>query len=130
MTLAVTERSIGHVRRITRAHLRYWDLAEADSVTLLGVTELLINVLKHTAEQKARLLMQATADGVCVTVSDRTPRLPGIKGTELLGENGRGLWLLRAMADGFGITPTPSGKDLWFRVECATELVEVPRDEE
>jgi anti-sigma regulatory factor (Ser/Thr protein kinase) len=117
MSLHVTERGVAHVRQIARAYLRYWDLDDAGDVALLGLTELLTNVLKHADPKDARILMQAGPDGVAVTVSDFDACLPVIKPTGPLSEDGRGLPLLKAAADGFGIAPAPTGKDVWFRVD-------------
>ncbi|MFI9585293.1 ATP-binding protein [Streptomyces sp. NPDC052236] len=86
-------------------------MGQVSNVTLLGLTELLTNVLQHAKVKEARILVQATADSVCVTVSDLDPRLPVLKPADLLSEDGRGLALLQTMADGFGIVRTPLGKD-------------------
>jgi len=115
MTLTVTASSIEHIRGITQAHLHFWGFQEVDT-TLLGVSELLTNVLKHAGPKEARILVQCTADGVCVTVGDLESKLPIVKAVGPLSENGRGLVLLRALADGFGVTRTRSGKDVWFSV--------------
>ncbi|WP_093840815.1 ATP-binding protein [Streptomyces aidingensis] len=121
MTLTVTERCLGPVRDIARAHLRCWGMAQAEGVVLLGITELLANVLRHAAVKEARLLVQATVDGVCVTVADFDPRLPTVRVPDPFAETGRGLPLLQALAEGFGVAPSPSGKVVWFRAGCAGE---------
>jgi anti-sigma regulatory factor (Ser/Thr protein kinase) len=119
LKLTVEPRSIEHVRRIFRAHLNYWGRADVEFVALLGLTELLTNVLKHTEDKRAVVLVQATADAVIVTVRDFDARLPATKAATSLAENGRGLPLLRGLSDAMGIAPTPAGKDVWFRLEGA-----------
>ncbi|MEV7869598.1 ATP-binding protein [Streptomyces sp. NPDC088124] len=119
MTLTVTERGIGDIRRAVRAQLQRWGREEAGAVTLLGVSELLTNVLRHARTPDARIAVRAGANGVYVVVSDLDRRLPVIRATGPLSEDGRGLAMLEALADVFGVTATPSGKDVWFRVACA-----------
>ncbi|GAA1931002.1 ATP-binding protein [Streptomyces sodiiphilus] len=128
MTLTVTERCLGPIRDIARSQLRCWGMVQAETVVLLGITELLANVLRHAAAKEVRLLVQAGVDGVCVTVTDFDPRLPTVGVPDQLAEAGRGLPLLQALAGGFGIEPSPSGKSVWFRVNCAGERTGPPTD--
>ena len=113
----VTSAAVQAGRILALAHLRLWDReAEADRVTL-GVSELLTNVLRHTAEPQAQLLMQCLPDCVLVSVSDSDPRLPVVRHVDLMSETGRGLTLLRAVVDDFGASSHLYGKDVWFRVD-------------
>ncbi|MFC9429828.1 ATP-binding protein [Streptomyces sp. NPDC056987] len=118
LTLTVTERGIARIRHAVRAHLRRWDREGAEAVTLLGVSELLTNVLRHAHTPEARIVVRTEADGGYVVVSDLDRRLPVVGAADLLSEDGRGLALLEALADVFGVTSTPSGKHVWFRVAC------------
>ncbi|AXG79232.1 ATP-binding protein [Streptomyces paludis] len=115
-TLTVTERGIAYIRHAVRAHLRRWDREDAEAVTLLGVSELLTNVLRHAGTPEARIAVRAESAAVYVVVSDLDRRFPVVGAADLLSEDGRGLAMLEALADGFGVTATPSGKDVWFRV--------------
>ncbi|MFE1358486.1 MULTISPECIES: ATP-binding protein [Streptomyces] len=94
-----------------------------DTVELvrLGVSELLGNVAKHVENPRCYLRMARIGAEVTVQVFDRSVRLP-VLGQEAPGwdaESGRGLWMLREMADGFGCERTLRcvGKIVWFR--CA-----------
>lgn len=129
LKLTVTPQSIQFVRCLVRAHLGYWERANAEFVASLGITELLTNVLKHAqgGNKKAVLFMQTTDDGICVTVSDFDRRLPDLRAVDTMREDGRGLPLLKALTDAMGVASTPYGKDIWFRTQCAWEL---PRQED
>ncbi|GAA1894949.1 ATP-binding protein [Streptantibioticus ferralitis] len=119
LSLAVEPRSIEHVRRILRAQLHYWGRTDVEFVALLGTTELLTNVLKHTEDRQAVVRVRVTADAVVVTVRDFDDRLPQIRAVESLAEDGRGLPLLRSLADAMGMAASTTGKDVWFRLDCA-----------
>ncbi|MFJ1644694.1 ATP-binding protein [Streptomyces sp. NPDC088258] len=119
VTLTVTERGIAYIRHAVRAHIRHWAREEAEAVTLLGVSELLTNVLRHAHTPEARIGVRAEMAGVYVVVSDLDRRLAVIGAADLLSEDGRGLAMLEALADGFGVMATASGKDVWFRVACS-----------
>lgn len=70
MTLTVTERCIAYIRHIVRARLQHWGREEAGAVTLLGVSELLTNVLRHAGMPEARIVVWVETDDVYVVVSD------------------------------------------------------------
>ncbi|WP_045698175.1 ATP-binding protein [Streptomyces rubellomurinus] len=103
------------VREIVRAHLRLWRKAELSFVAELGVTELLTNVYKHTRGD-CELVLSETDTGVFVGVSDFDGTFPVIREPADDEVGGRGLFLLAAMADGFGTKPRRTGKQVWFRL--------------
>ncbi|MFE9764695.1 ATP-binding protein [Streptomyces sp. NPDC005808] len=117
MRFTVGEHSAGHVRRIVRAYLRYWEMPELTDPVGLAVTELLANVLRHVPDRRCELLVLRQPDGVRVEVSDGSARLPKVSAPDSESEGGRGLVLVEAMADEWGVEPTGDGKTVWF--ECA-----------
>ncbi|MGV9286154.1 ATP-binding protein [Streptomyces sp. NPDC003719] len=112
--------SARHVRRIVRSYLAEWDLAGLTDAVELGVTELLANVVRHVPDHRCTLLLLRRADGsgVRVEVADGSPRRPRLAGeVPDDAEGGRGLVLLDAVADTWGVTSGPGrGKTVWF--EC------------
>ncbi|RMI39431.1 ATP-binding protein [Streptomyces triticirhizae] len=102
----------------------------AVEVARLGVSELLSNVVKHAEARRCHLRVLRAGDDVVVQVCDRSPRLPVIRRPDWSAECGRGLWLLREMADDFGYMPVPypspeglrMGKTVWF--SCRTAFSE------
>ncbi|MBU7598566.1 ATP-binding protein [Streptomyces sp. P38-E01] len=92
----------------------------AVAVARLGVSELLSNVCKHVGDRRCRLEVEREGAGVRVRLFDRSPQVPAVRVPTWDAEEGRGLWLLREMADALGYTCTPDGKWVWFRCLLAT----------
>ncbi|MEC4017226.1 ATP-binding protein [Streptomyces sp. H27-D2] len=107
------------VRRIVRAHLRFWGLAELADAAGLCVTELLSNVIRHVDDRRCTLeLWRRGDDGVRVEVHDSEPELPLIRVTgDVLSESGRGLVLLAAIAHAWDAERTGGGKVVWFELK-------------
>ncbi|GAB2769318.1 ATP-binding protein [Streptomyces daliensis] len=59
-------------------------------------------------------------NGVRVTVSDTSQKLPVLQAPDWTTECGRGLLLLELMADAWGSVPTATGKDVWFEMRLGT----------
>jgi hypothetical protein len=118
LRLTVGEHSAGHIRRIVRSRLRDWDLVALTDAVELGVTELVANVVRHVPDRRCAVLLLRQAEGVRVEVSDSSPELP-VAHSDLSpdAEYGRGLVLLDAVADKWGVIPAlGGGKTVWF--EC------------
>ncbi|MFF4797155.1 ATP-binding protein [Streptomyces sp. NPDC001351] len=118
MSLTVGAHSARHIRRIVRSLLDEWGLTELTDAVELGVTELVANVVRHVPGRRCVLLVLRSAAGVRVEVADGCPQLPCIP-AELSpeAEGGRGLVLLDAVVDKWGVGPAAGGgKTVWF--EC------------
>ncbi|UED83270.1 ATP-binding protein [Streptomyces profundus] len=93
---------------------------EAVELARLGVSELLSNVSKHVESRWCCLTVcQSRLAVVVVQVLDRSPVYPVVHTPAWDAESGRGLWLLREMADGFGCLrhvwdDGVVGKSVWF----------------
>ncbi|WP_253194975.1 ATP-binding protein, partial [Streptomyces sp. MP131-18] len=85
-------------------------------VARLGVSELLTNVAKHAGTGRCYLRLLRIGPEAVVQVHDRSRTLPVITEPDREGEDGRGLWLLREMADRLGceVTHRRHGKIVWF----------------
>ena len=118
MSFTAGAHSARHVRRIVRSYLREWDLAELTDAVELGVTELLANVVRHVPDRRCTLLLRRQAGGARVEVADGSPRQPVPSAwVSDDAECGRGLVLLDAVVDKWGVGPGPGGgKTVWF--EC------------
>ncbi|MHA5054258.1 ATP-binding protein [Streptomyces sp. SD15] len=121
MRVTVSEHSARHIRRIARSLLREWDMAELTDAVELGVTELVANVVRHVPDRRCALLMLRQATGVRVEVADGSPQLPAVPAyLSPEAEGGRGLVLLDAVVDKWGVEPGPGvGKTVWF--ECGPD---------
>ncbi|GAA2148940.1 SpoIIE family protein phosphatase [Kitasatospora kazusensis] len=105
-------------RRFLRTTLRDWDCADlCDSVCLLA-SEIVTNAVRH-AQGPIGLRMHRTRRELTVEISDGSTQLPAPRLVDSASEDGRGLFLVEALAHSWGARPTNSGKTVWFTVPCA-----------
>ncbi|MEF3117147.1 ATP-binding protein [Streptomyces chrestomyceticus] len=106
---------IGQVRRIVSAQLRYWRLDALIDPAALGVTELLANVHQHAVPSKqCTVELLVLLDQLTVSVRDLDPRLPRVRTAGTLDTEGRGLSLIDALSESWGVRPDGGGKVVWF----------------
>ncbi|MGW3205340.1 ATP-binding protein [Streptomyces sp. NPDC001135] len=117
MHLTVGEHSVRHIRRIVRSLLHEWELTDLAFAVELGVSELVTNVVRHVPDRRCTVLLARQTAGVRAEVTDGFPRLP--RPSSEVGhdsECGRGLALLDAVVDKWGVSAAGAGKTVWF--EC------------
>ncbi|GGT51159.1 ATPase [Streptomyces purpureus] len=128
MELQALPSRIGQVRRIVSAHLRYWHLDALIDQAALGVTELLTNVHRHAQPDKTCTVeIELLLDRLTVSVRDHDPRLPSVHATDGLETSGRGLALIEAVSESWGVRPQDGGgKVVWFTLTAPPHLMAVP----
>ncbi|MFC3688548.1 MEDS domain-containing protein [Aquipuribacter hungaricus] len=89
------------------------DVDWVDDVSLL-VTELVGNAVRHTEGARA-LQLDRYGDAVGIVVVDASERWPRSVAPEGLAESGRGLTVVGALAERWGVEPRPGGKAVWAR---------------
>lgn len=111
----LTPAAVPALRRILRAHLELWSLADLSHDAALCLTELLGNVLRHCAHDPwVAVRVQRIELGVRIEVFDTNPRPPvAPPNPDHLAESGRGLTLVAAHATRYGHTPQATGKCTW-----------------
>ncbi|WP_406402887.1 ATP-binding protein [Streptomyces sp. NBC_00879] len=114
------EHSARHLRRILRTFLTRWEMPGLTDAAELALTELVANVVRHVPGRRCTLLILRRPDGLRVEVGDEDPHCPRPArpecGGDELDEGGRGLLLVEAVTDRWGVMPMPGGKTMWF--EC------------
>ncbi|MFH8927616.1 ATP-binding protein [Streptomyces pristinaespiralis] len=116
--------SARHIRRIVRCYLILWKLRELTDAVELAVTELLANVVHHVPGGRCGLLILRQPQGVRIEVSDGCEQLPVPQQAGADDESGRGLALLEAVVDKWGVDGRcGTGKTVWF--EVAQEVAQV-----
>ncbi|MFD0143077.1 MULTISPECIES: ATP-binding protein [unclassified Streptomyces] len=116
MGFTVGEHSAGHMRRILRTLLGRWGLDRLADDAELALTELVANVVRHVPGRRCAVLILREPHGLRVEVADAVPGPLYAKAAEPLAEGGRGLALVEAVTDRWGVEPSPYGKSVWF--EC------------
>ncbi|MFF1380223.1 ATP-binding protein [Streptomyces sp. NPDC058308] len=107
---------IRQVRRIVSAQLRYWHLDPLIDLAAIGVTELLTNVHRHAEPDKVCTVeIELLLDRLTISVHDHDPRLPRIGDADAFATCGRGLAMVAAVSEAWGVSPQgDAGKTVWF----------------
>ncbi|MET8518250.1 ATP-binding protein [Streptomyces sp. NPDC005077] len=99
------------VRRIVRAQLRHWGLAPLMNDAALLVSELVTNAFQHGTGVSVDVRLARSRECIRIDVTDGSPQAPQPRSAELLDESGRGLLLVDAIADAWGVSP--DGTTTW-----------------
>jgi anti-sigma regulatory factor (Ser/Thr protein kinase) len=104
-------------RRFVLETLAGWgDEASMDCASLL-VSELVTNAIVHARSAvELELSRDADADVLRVAVRDASVRPPRMGGFDLEALSGRGLALVEALSDRWGVEADASGKLVWFEL--------------
>jgi anti-sigma regulatory factor (Ser/Thr protein kinase) len=109
----------GEARRFVRSTANTLDPEQLDDVLVL-TSELVTNAVLH-ARTPLELGVTLTDDAVLICVGDGIATAPELQDSGEGQENGRGIMLVRALADDWGVLPneTRQGKVVWFLVRAA-----------
>jgi anti-sigma regulatory factor (Ser/Thr protein kinase) len=113
-------------RRFIESVLAEWDLARLRETSELLVTELVTNAVLH-ARTDVDLVARRSGPGLRVEVhdGDHTPPVP--RPYSPMSPGGRGLRIVDALAERWGVEPTAGGKYVWF--ELRRDPLRESRDE-
>ena len=141
LTLEPVPQAASEARRFVTATCKRWGVSEVADVVSLAVSELVTNALLHAqTEIEVELCVASGALEACV--ADHDPRLPVMRPsrTDLLADldavaginpelderqsmkvgtsgsvtAGRGLLIVNALADEWGVSERSDGKEVWF----------------
>ncbi|MEV7086055.1 ATP-binding protein [Streptomyces sp. NPDC093085] len=128
MELQALPSRIGQIRRIISAQLRSWHLDLLIDPAALGVTELLTNVHRHAQpDKRCTVDIELLLERLMVSVSDHDPRLPTVRHATLSDTGGRGLALIAAFSESWGIHPRgETGKSIWFSLPAPPVALTLP----
>ncbi|MEU6763575.1 ATP-binding protein [Streptomyces sp. NPDC046853] len=113
---------VAALRRIVRLHLTQWGLPEVVEAAQLCVSELVANVITHVGSHTPTTFGLTMRD-TCVRIEIGDPdtrALPTLLAAEADAESGRGMALLDAVADRWGVILRSDTKVTWC--ELATGL--------
>ena len=116
--LPPSARSVPAARHLVREVLRAWRAPQDDADVALLVTELVANVVDHVGGESVLSLDLEYSDGrLRVAVADGSAIRPVVG--ELRGDQprGRGMQIVEAIADCWGVEDADGGKRVWFVIE-------------
>ncbi|MCK8434914.1 ATP-binding protein [Streptomyces sp. D2-8] len=110
-------RAVPEARRALRELLGQWGRHGRSDVAELLTSELVTNAIVHT-DHDAVLTATVGPRGLRVEVRDFVARRPRVRVPVAdEGTNGRGMFLVQALADAWGVRPHGVGKAVWFELE-------------
>lgn len=116
-------RSVADARQYVGAELHGLPDSQRETAQLL-VSELATNALLHS-EQRFEVTVDVTSDGRArIAVTDAGDGDPHLASPGVMEEHGRGLRLVDAFADRWGVDHAPDGhgKTVWFEMYAALEV--------
>ncbi|WP_267243835.1 ATP-binding protein [Streptomyces sp. PR69] len=115
-------REVAGLRRVMRLHLTTWGLPNVIEAAQLCVTELVSNVVRHVGSgTPATLAVSTSGPAVRIEIRDPDARaLPTLVSTQVDDEEGRGMALVDATAERWGVVLKGDSKITWC--ELATGL--------
>ncbi|MEV5957426.1 ATP-binding protein [Streptomyces sp. NPDC051987] len=111
-------RAVPEARRELRELLRHWGCPGRSEIAELLTSELVTNALVHT-DREAVLTAVVAPSQLRVEVRDFVARRPRVCVPDIDdGTHGRGLVLVDALADAWGVQPHEVGKSVWFELDA------------
>ncbi|MDH6518801.1 anti-sigma regulatory factor (Ser/Thr protein kinase) [Streptomyces sp. SAI-208] len=119
-------REIAALRRIMRLHLGLWGLHGVIADAQLCVTELVSNVISHVGVgTPATLVVSMSGPRLRIEVHDSDTRaLPVLLDASLDAESGRGMALVTAVTDRWGVQLRADQKVTWCELPTGLPSVE------
>ncbi|MFD4942344.1 ATP-binding protein [Streptomyces sp. NPDC058409] len=114
---------VAALRRVMRLHLRLWGLSDVADAAEICVSELVANVITHVgAGTPSALVVEMNGTHLRVALRDPDTRaLPTLLSAGPDDESGRGLAMLDAVSERWGVTLGADSKLVWC--DLATSLV-------
>ncbi|MEV6946939.1 ATP-binding protein [Streptomyces sp. NPDC051172] len=92
----------------------------------LVASELITNAVRHAHDGPITAGVDLDGQALRIAVIDTSADIPEIALPDSDAEDGRGLFLVAALADRYGFDPLPSGKRCWAEFEFSTSLLPTP----
>lgn len=106
--------SLGEGRRFVARTLRDWKVDESRiEPVLLVANELVANAIVHAQSAPVLSLAESSAGDLLLRVSDESRALPVPQAPSVDDDGGRGLILVQALSDRWGIDTDTDGKSVW-----------------
>ncbi|MCW2670401.1 MAG: hypothetical protein QOJ48_2484 [Frankiales bacterium] len=110
--------SAAQARELVTAQCTAWGFASLCDDVALVVTELVANAVRH-AGTDIEISVTAITDGVRLEVRDGSTRPLRPRAALSSDEGGRGLLLVDALSNRYGVVGEPDGKRVWVEMVAA-----------
>lgn len=117
-TLPPVAASAGNARKLASQALEQWGLAAAEETTLLLLTELISNGVRH-ANTTLSLLVTFDGSRLHVGLRDSDTHPPSLTPSSPRSHHGWGLRLVSLLSSDWGTDVEPDGKTVWFDLNIA-----------
>lgn len=105
-------RAARHARQFARETLTAWGVGGSEDTVALLVSELVTNAVLH-ARTQVEVRLEGDGRLLRIEVRDRNTRRPVRERVPVDATTGRGLALVEAVADRWGVQPHADGKVVW-----------------
>lgn len=116
--VSADRRRPGQLRAMNGALLTLWDLRPCIDVAALVLTELVTNAFQHGGGEDITVTWCADVTHLTMRVEDSSPVRPVLRAVDETSEGGRGLSIVEALADAWGVSEDGHA------VHCALALAE------
>ncbi|HUR51285.1 MAG TPA: ATP-binding protein [Mycobacteriales bacterium] len=126
LELAAEPAASREARQATRSVLQGWQVpAQVVDDALLVVSELVTNAVRHAGESST-LELELDQDGssLRVALADGSTESPSPRPAPHAAEGGRGMTIMAALSDRWGIAPHNGGKQVWWEVDLGSRYGE------
>lgn len=106
------------VRQLVVQACATWQASEMAATASLVATELVANVVRH-AHTTMEFTLGLRDNRICLTVRDGSRLLPHPTDPSVTDAGGRGLRLIRALSQSWGVHPYADGKVVWTHLGVA-----------
>ncbi|WP_351227045.1 ATP-binding protein [Streptomyces sp. NPDC002133] len=121
-------RSVGAARAFALDTLIRWGIVERHDDVQLAVSELATNALRHGVPPGREFCVGLAVDGAVlrIHVRDSGDGRPEVQAADADACDGRGLFLVKELADDFGVTEHIVGKSVWLDFKLEQPHSDVP----
>jgi anti-sigma regulatory factor (Ser/Thr protein kinase) len=117
LVLAADAGSVRRARAFVATVLAEWGLAAMAETAMLPTSELVTNAVLHAGSGIGVAVERDDRRSVVrIAVTDGSRRLPRERTGRPMASRGRGLTIVTATCDSFGVQRSSSGKTVWFEL--------------
>lgn len=104
MSFLPAEVHVGQMRRLTAHYLNRWELSRLVDDAVLVVSELVTNAVRHGGGRPVGFRVKRSSRELRIEVTDGNPTPAQVCSAVRTEENGRGLFLVEAVTDSWGVS--------------------------